>query len=96
MPLRAKQSLRRCFMSRALPTRENTGYFVYCNGQDAEAFDGRIEFFVKLLPYTGSDYWIEGALVGVKDCLMADEIPSQHPDCEFCGYAHTRAAMEIK
>jgi hypothetical protein len=37
----------------------DTGYFVYCNGQDAEAFDGRIEFAVKLLPYTGSDYWIE-------------------------------------
>jgi ATP-dependent exoDNAse (exonuclease V) beta subunit len=23
---------------------------VYCNGQDAEAFDGRIEFSVKVLP----------------------------------------------
>lgn len=22
----------------------DTGYFVYCNGQDAEALDGRIEF----------------------------------------------------
>jgi hypothetical protein len=29
-------------------TVSDTGYFVYCNGQDAEAFDSRIEFAVKL------------------------------------------------
>ena len=72
----------------------NTGYFVYCNGQDAEAFDGRIEFAIKLLPYTGSDYWIDDALVGLKNCLLSDEIPSRPPDCEFCGYVLARAETE--
>jgi len=72
----------------------DTGYFVYCNGQDAEAFDGRIEFSVKLLPYTGSDRWVEGTLTELKACLMSDDIPNQPADCEFCGYAMARAKLE--
>ena len=76
-------------------TVSNTGYFVYCNGQDAEAFDGRIEFAIKLLPYTGSDYWIEGVLVDLKNCLLSNEIPSRPLDCEFCGYVLARAETEL-
>jgi hypothetical protein len=76
-------------------TVSDTGYFVYCNGQDAEAFDGRIEFSVKLLPYTGSDYWIEGVLGALKSCLLSNEIPNKPPDCEFCGYAVARAETEL-
>jgi len=76
-------------------TVSNTGYFVYCNGQDAEAFDGRIEFTVKLLPYTGRDNWVEGALVDLKACLMSDDIPDQPNDCEFCGYVLARAEQEV-
>jgi len=72
----------------------NTGYFVYCNGQDAEAFDGRIEFLVKLLPYNGADSWVEDTLVALKSCLMADAIPKSPPDCEFCGYALARTEKE--
>ena len=75
-------------------TVSDTGYFVYCNGQDAEAFDGRIEFAVKLLPYTGSDDWVEGVLSALKGCLLSDEIPNKPPDCEFCGYAVARAETE--
>jgi len=75
-------------------TVSDTGYFVYCNGQDAEAFDGRIEFAVKLLPYTGSDDWVEDVLGALKGCLLSDEIPNKPPDCEFCGYAVARAETE--
>jgi hypothetical protein len=74
----------------------NTGYFVYCNGQDAEAFDGRIEFTIKLLPYTGNDYWIEDVLGAIKSCLLSNDIPNKPPDCEFCGYALARAEKEIR
>lgn len=74
----------------------DTGYFVYCNGQDAEAFDGRIEFAVKLLPYTGSDAWIEDALGALKNCLLSDEIPRRPTDCEFCGYALARSETDPK
>jgi len=73
----------------------DTGYFVYCNGQDAEAFDGRIEFAIKLLQYTGHDNWVEGALVDLKACLMSDDIPNQPNDCEFCGYALARAEQDV-
>jgi len=34
----------------------DTGYFVYANGKkDLKAFDGKLEFDVDLLDYTGSD-----------------------------------------
>lgn len=72
----------------------DTGYFVYCNGQDAEAFDGRIEFAVKVLPYTGSDNWVEGALAELKACLLSDDIPPEPDDCEYCGYASARVEKE--
>jgi hypothetical protein len=76
-------------------TVSNTGYFVYCNGQDAAAFDGKIEFAVKLLPYTGNDHWVEGALVDLKKCLLSEAIPARAEDCEFCGYSLARAETEI-
>jgi hypothetical protein len=72
----------------------NTGYFVYCNGQDTAAFDGRIEFAVKVLPYTGSDAWVEEALCAVKDCLMSDALPDATDGCEFCGYVSARRERE--
>lgn len=72
----------------------DTGYFVYCNGKDAEAFDGRIEFAIKLLPYTGKDNWVDGTLVALKACLRSERMPEAPSDCEFCGYAQARAASE--
>ena len=68
----------------------DTGYFVYCNGQDAAAFDGRIEFAVKLLPYVGSDHWIDDALRDLKACLLNEIAPPASPTCEFCGYTLAR------
>ena len=75
-------------------TVSNTGYFVYCNGQDAEAFDGRIEFSIKALSYTGDDRWVDGALSNLKACLMGDVIPDRSDDCAFCGYALARSELE--
>jgi len=38
-----------------------TGYFVYCTGKlDREAFDGKIDFDVKLIAYEGDDSWVGG------------------------------------
>ena len=68
-----------------------TGYFVYCNGKtDKKAFDGRVEFDVKLLPYTGDDSWIEKTLFEIKKCLDSAKAPEPSTDCEFCGYAKAR------
>lgn len=68
----------------------DTGYFVYCNGKrDREAFDGKLEFDVKIIPYTGSDKWIEKNLLDIKKCLDKDEIPKQAHNCEYCSYINS-------
>lgn len=65
----------------------NTGYFVYCNGKrDREAFDGKLEFDIKLIAYTGNDSWIEKTLLDIKKCLDGEEIPSSSTACEYCKY----------
>lgn len=65
----------------------DTGYFVYANGKrDRKAFDGRLEFDIKLIPYTGSDKWIAGTLNVIKKCLVDPRIPMAGKNCEYCGY----------
>lgn len=62
-------------------------YFVYANGQnDREAFDGKLEFEVTLLPYEGDDSWVDGALMDIKACLQSDEIPAIGSGCQYCPY----------
>lgn len=68
----------------------DTGYFVYANGNtDKEAFDGKLEFDVKIIPYAGNDAWIPGAIRQIHDCLMSDEIPEQGEDCDYCKYRNS-------
>jgi len=63
------------------------GYFVYANGQkDRKAFDGKLEFDIKIIPYTGSDKWVEKAILDVKECLDNENIPSYTDGCDFCKY----------
>lgn len=65
----------------------DTGYFVYCNGlTDKEAFDAKLEFDIKIIPYTGNDTWVEKELINAHDCLMSDQIPRSGNDCDFCKY----------
>ena len=65
----------------------NTGYFVYVNGRtDLEAFDGKLEFDVRLIPYTGNDGWIEKTLLAIKECLSSDVVPPVGSDCDYCKY----------
>ena len=64
-----------------------TGYFVYCNGKtDREAFDGRLEFDITLIAYTGSDAWVENTILEIHRCLNDDTIPEANPDCDYCRY----------
>lgn len=65
----------------------DTGYFVYANGKrDRKAFDAKLEFDIKLIPYTGNTDWIEKTLGIIKQCLMDDRIPSASEKCEYCAY----------
>lgn len=72
----------------------DTGYFVYCNGKkDKEAFDGKLEFSVKIIPYTGSDKWVENTLMEVKKCLVG-ALPPATSTCEYCTYREAASGVE--
>ncbi len=65
----------------------DTGYFVYVNGKkDREAFDGKLEFDVKIIPYTGKSDWVDDVLLRAKACLDSDKVPKESPTCEHCEY----------
>lgn len=69
------------------------GYFVYVNGnKDAEAFDKKLEFEVKLLPCEGNTEWIDSILPKIKACLMSETLPGSHPDCDYCSYRQAAGA----
>ena len=73
----------------------DTGYFVYCNGKrDREAFDGKLEFDIKIIPYTGSDKWIEKTLLIMKKCLDDERIPKASSNCEYCSYINSVKNVE--
>src|SRR3972149_4834140 len=47
-----------------------TGYFAYRNGrEELDVFDGKLEFYLTLLPYTGDDGWGVGRVLEIKKCL---------------------------
>ncbi len=72
----------------------DTGYFVYANGdKDKEAFDGKLEFNVVLLPYTGNDTWVEPTLHEIKKCLEG-ELPAADSECEYCAYRDAAGEYE--
>jgi hypothetical protein len=73
----------------------DTGYFVYCNGvTDCQAFDARLEFEVKLIPYQGNDKWVEGTILDLYNCLHQEEIPPAAHDCDYCSYRRTARKYE--
>ena len=73
----------------------DVGYFVYANGKrDKEAFDGRIEFDVKLIPYKGDDSWIDEVVRQAHACLNSNTIPQSASSCEYCMYR--AAARDIE
>ena len=83
-------------------TVSDTGYFVYANGRmDLDGFNDRVEFRTKVIPYTGSDKWVEPTLVRMKACMDQAEMPPVGDSimggpCEFCSYARTRTELTLK
>lgn len=75
----------------------DTGYFVYVNGKtDRKAFDGKLEFDVTIIPYKGSDSWVEKTLKKIKECLESPGAPSAVKTCDYCNYAASRGAVVSK
>src|SRR5690606_4618340 len=73
----------------------DTGYFVYTNARmDLDRFNDRVEFKTKIIPYTGSDAWIEPTLAKMKQVMdggMPDVgMAAMGGPCDFCEYARKR------
>ncbi len=74
----------------------DTAYFVYCNGDsDKKAFDAKLEFNIKIIPYKGSDHWIEEVIFKIKKALMGDAIPECGEDCDYCKYRQAAGEVEM-
>ncbi len=72
----------------------DTGYFVYCNGDaDKEAFDGKLEFDIKVIPYVGDGSWVEGAIADIKQCLVGT-LPAPGSACDYCDYRQAAGDVE--
>lgn len=79
----------------------DTGYFVYANGRmDLDGFNDRVEFRTKLIPYKGSDKWVEPTVVKMKQCMDGDMpkvgMSAMGGPCEFCEYAKKRTELTLK
>lgn len=63
------------------------GYFVYANASsDEDAFDGKLEFEVTVVPCDGETEWIDDILPKIKETLESNTIPPTGKACEFCPY----------
>lgn len=64
-----------------------TGYFVFANAsKNRPKFDGKLEFDMSIVTYTGDDSWIDEKLILAKECLMMNKIPAPDEKCEYCEY----------
>ena len=65
----------------------DTGYFVYANGRtDVDTFDGKLEFDIKIIPYTGNADWVDDTLLEIKQALDSEHIPDSGEQCDYCKY----------
>lgn len=79
----------------------NTAYFVYTNGRlDLDGFHDRVEFRTKIIPYKGSDTWVEPTLIKMKEAMEGDmpEVgtAAMGGDCDYCTYARARTELTLK
>lgn len=64
-----------------------TGYFVFANaGKNRPQFDGKLEFELSILPYTGDTSWIMDTLAKIRLCLMSETIPDFTFGCDHCKF----------
>lgn len=65
----------------------DTGYFLFANAtKNRPGFGGKLEFETSIIPYKGSDVWIEKTLVDIKKVLDSPGIPDSSKTCQHCAY----------
>jgi len=50
---------------------------------------------IRLIAYDGSDAWMEGVLVRIKECLESKEISASAKNCKSRTYTMHRAEVEV-
>lgn len=79
----------------------DVGYFVYTNAVvKADGFYDKVDFVTKLIPYQGSDAWVEPTLIKMKACIDSEIMPpvgtaAMGGTCEFCNYARSRTELTL-
>ena len=65
----------------------NTGYFVYCTGDNTRPdFSNTIHFHSHLIPYQGSDSWVDVQLDALIMLTQSPKPPEATEDCTYCSY----------
>ena len=68
----------------------NTGYFVFANaGKNRPVFDGKLEFELSIITYTGNNSWMDSTLLAIKKCLDTEAPDDFSSSCEYCCYIKT-------
>lgn len=71
----------------------DTGYLLFVNADTSrEHFNGELKFTLQIIPYDGSDSWVEDAITEAHLCLQRESIPPVNADCEWCAYWNDVAA----
>lgn len=64
-----------------------TGYFVFANADKSQPSLGNaLRFTLNILPYAGSDDWIDDALMEAMHVLREDALPTPAAACDWCAY----------
>ncbi len=70
----------------------STAYWVYANGDTAaERFEETLRFRMTVIPYDGSDDWVEDHIEAAKKCLLRGNPPPASDECPYCDFAARRA-----
>lgn len=73
------------------------GYFVFANaGKNAPQFDGKLEFELSIIPYTGNTTWIFDTLRKIREVLSADTIPDYTFGCDHCDFVRSQSKKPKK
>ncbi|MFA5059766.1 MAG: PD-(D/E)XK nuclease family protein [Candidatus Omnitrophota bacterium] len=71
------------------------GYFVFCNADKTRnSFDAKLEFNLEIIPYEGSDAWVEPVIVQAHECLLNDQMPDYSKNCGHCQYRKISQSLE--
>jgi len=70
----------------------NTGYFVYTTGDNTlPNFNDELKFRTHLIPYTGSQAWVEETLDEMLACASSSNFPESNTECPYCKFVKERS-----